>query len=170
MKLHHSALPSLKALIAKSRFLLSRPPRFPLHSIRNLPCLLSLMLLVSCQGARIQKAVPIIRDHWVKVSEHPPTFHARGCDANADTSFNYGEWFEIGDAQGSRFFIPFKVAGNLPRPILVKEVMAARSEKEQREVNVKIRQMETKNAGLFLLGAPVWSTYIAALATAGAGR
>jgi hypothetical protein len=102
---------------------------------------------------KVKPTVPVVQDHWVKISEHPPSFQPRVCVANNDTSYRSGDWFEIGDAAGSRFFIPFKVAGS--RQSLIDEVIAARSEKKQREILHTKVASRSKDSGLFLLSLPL---------------
>lgn len=127
-------------------------------------------MLASCQSAKIQKPGSIDKSHWVKASDHPSSYVVRGYDPTSGTSYSDGEWIETGDTQGSRYFIPYKVTGSVPKPELVKEALAARTEKKRQEIASHNREHSVRDAGLFVLGTPVWSTYIAALAMAGAAH
>jgi len=128
--------------------------------------MLTLMMLASCQSTKIHKYVTFDNSHWVKASDHPPSYVVRGYDPTAGTTYSEGEWIETGDEPGSRFFIPYKVTGPVSKPDLVREAMGARTEKKRQEIASHNRQHTAKNMGLFVLGTPVWSTYVAALAMA----
>lgn len=111
--------------------------------------------LTSCQSTKVKSPVPVIAEHWVKISEPPPAFQPRVCSGNNDTSFRSGDWFEIGDAAGSRYFVPFKVPGTIPRQRLIDEVLAARSERKQQEVIHTQQSAAAKKGGLLLLSLPL---------------
>jgi hypothetical protein len=117
--------------------------------------LLALTLsMSSCQSAKIKSPVAVVGEHWVKISEHPPSFQPRVCSGNKDTSYRSGDWFDIGDAAGSRYFVPFKVLGTIPRQKLIDEVLAARSEKKQRELIQTKNSDIVKSGGLLVLSLP----------------
>lgn len=135
---------------------------FSLQSLRNLPLTLALMTLVSCQNTPIQKTSPVDKSHWVKTSHQPPSYVARGYDPAAGTTSSEGEWIETGDAVGSRYFIPFRVTEPLSKTELVKEAMAARTEKKQRAITSDNKKELAKDVGLNLLAAPLHVMRVAA--------
>lgn len=118
-------------------------------------CLALTGTLASCQSTKIKSPVPVIAEHWVKISDPPPAFQPRFCSGNNDTTYHSGDWFEIGDPAGSRYFVPFKVSGTIPRQKLIDEVVAARSERKQREVIHTQQSAAAKKGGLFLLSLPL---------------
>lgn len=122
---------------------------------RGLPWMLYILALTSCQSMKVKPPVPVISAHWMKISERPPAFQPRACSDNQDTGYRRGDWFEIGDGAGTRYFIPFRVPGPIPRQKLIDEVIAARSEKKQREMIHKGNKDAAKNGGLFLLSLPL---------------
>lgn len=123
--------------------------------MQGLPWLLILMALSSCQGMKVKPPVAVVGAHWVKISERPPAFQPRVCSGNKDTGYRTGDWFELGDAEGTRYFIPFIVPGPIPRQKFIDEVIAARPEKKQREMAHQARTDAAKNGGLFLLSLPL---------------
>jgi hypothetical protein len=92
------------------------------------------MLLVSCASPSKNQPAPIVSQHWVNVSSHPPTFYPRGVAPDCPTDSRSGEWVYTGDAKGTRFFIPLRGIVGIPRQTLVQEAMDARSEKIQRQI------------------------------------
>lgn len=169
MKHHDSNHSNRSANRAVSPLNFHGPSVAAAHVRRCLAGVLTVAMLASCQSAKVQKTAAVDKSHWVKASDHPPSYVARGYDAASGTTYSEGEWIETGDEQGSRYFIPYKVTGPVRKPELVKEAMAARTEKKQEEIVAHNRQHLAKTVGLFVLGTPVWSAYGAALAMAGAG-
>ena len=159
MKFHYYSLTSFECIVLKFQSLWHLRGLFSFRGLRNLPFMLALMMLASCQSAKIQKTTAFDKTHWVKAFDHPPSYVARGYDPADGTTYSEGEWIESGDAKGSRYFIPYKVTGPVPRPELVKEAIAARTDKKRQEIASHNRKHLAKNLGLFVLGTPVWMAY-----------
>jgi len=101
---------------------------------------------------RTATAVAVPSQHWVKVSSHPPTFYPRGVAADCPTDCQSGEWIHTGDKQDTRYFIPVRGCGGVPRQTLVNEALAARSDKKVRQIAASDRVDHVCS----VLLTPVW--------------
>jgi len=111
-----------------------------------------------------QAAAPVAfsSHHWVRVSPRPPTFYPRGVAADTPTDLHSGEWVYTKDDRDTRFFIPFRGCGGVPRETLVNEAMAARSEKKMRQIAAEDRQLRNNRVAGTVVGIPLfWATTIA---------
>jgi hypothetical protein len=118
------------------------------------------LLMIQCAptgGAppRTVTVVPVSIQHWVKVSSRPLTFYPRGVAADAPTDCLSGEWVHTGDAQDTRYFIPFHGLGGIPRQTLVNEALSARSDKKLRQIAAEDRDIRNKDVSHAVLTAPL---------------
>jgi len=66
--------------------------------------------------------------------------------AGCPTDHHSGEWVYTDDARGTRYFIPLRGCGRIPRQTLVHEALAARSEKKLDQIAAE--DMETHTQGM----------------------
>lgn len=117
--------PAMTPMLAKVR----------VAGVRRIVQLLFAICLSSCATTPRQTNAPTgpapdisvsTSGHWVKVRSNPPTWYPRGTRSDCPTDFRSGEWVVTGDHDGTRYFIPLHVTGEIPRKALVKEALAAR--------------------------------------------
>lgn len=122
---------------------------------RRVVCLLLVALTLSCTTSarytRLDGTPALTTGHWTKVRSDPPTYFPKGVPADHPTTHHDGSWVSTGDAQGTRFFIPFR--GKLPAEYseLVSEALAERDpSKAEALAEEDRREQQAAAAGIAL--------------------
>jgi hypothetical protein len=122
-----------------------------LSAIMILPAALLLSQCAPTGGTPRTTTTVASSQHWVKVSSRPPTFYPRGVAAGCPTDHQSGEWVHTGDAQDTRYFIPFHGLGGQSRQDLVNEMLSMRSERKLNQLAAEDR----KSLGRFVILIPI---------------